>query len=138
VSSTSKIQYDPKLTVKQNAKNNGVSEAGIRYYIKVNAIDRWYDRKKEMIGKCRKYLKKHPSATKTELHKELGYAVSWLRQNWQYISTNAELKESNKEKQEKRNQRYLTLLSNIPIDVIKQYLEEKESKPVKDKQAILL
>ena len=87
-----------------------------------------------MIEKCRKYFKKHPSATKTELHKELGYAVSWVRQNWQYITTDTELKESNKEKQEKRNERYLTLLSNIPIDVIKQYLEEKESKPVKDKQ----
>ena len=132
MSRESKIQYNPSLSVKQNAKKNGVSEAGIRYYIKVNAIDRWYDRKKEMIDKCRKYIKKHPLATKTELHKELGYAVSWLRQNWQYITTNTELKESNKEKQEKRNQRYTTLLSNIPIDAIKEYLEASNSNQDKE------
>ena len=36
----SKIQYNPSLSVAQNAKRNSVSEAAIRYYIKVNNIDR--------------------------------------------------------------------------------------------------
>mgnify|MGYP007037165519 CR=1 FL=1 len=37
----SKIQYNPSLSVEENAKRNNVTEAAIRYYIKVNNIDRF-------------------------------------------------------------------------------------------------
>ena len=40
----SKIIYNPKHSIKKNAKDNGVSEDAIRNYIKVNGIDRSYER----------------------------------------------------------------------------------------------
>lgn len=91
MSKNSKIQYNPSLTVKENAKSNGVTEAAIRYYIKVNHLDRRFDRKQNIIDDCRKYLKKHPSATKTELHKKTGHSLSTIYQYWEYISTEKEL-----------------------------------------------
>ena len=62
----SKITYYPTLSVKENAKKNGVSEAAVRYFIKTNNLDRRYERKLNIIAECRKYIKKHPKATKTE------------------------------------------------------------------------
>ena len=87
----SKITYYPTLSVKENAKKNGVSEAAIRYYIKTNNLDRRYERKLNIIAECRKYLKKKPKATKTDLHNKLGYAVSTIREYWEYITTEKEL-----------------------------------------------
>ena len=78
----SKIQYNPTLSVKDNAKRNGVSEAAIRYYIKVNNIDRRFDRTQNLIADCRKYLKKHPNATKAELHEKTGHSLSTIRRYW--------------------------------------------------------
>lgn len=81
----SKIQYNPSLTVKENAKRNGVSQAAIRYYIKVRGIDRALDRKLNIIQDCRKYLKKHPKATKKELHQETRHSLSTIYEYWDYI-----------------------------------------------------
>ena len=78
----SKIQYNPSLSVAQNAKRNSVSEAAIRYYIKVNNIDRRFDRTQNLIADCRKYLKKHPNATKAELHEKTGHSLSTIRRYW--------------------------------------------------------
>lgn len=87
----SKITYYPTLSVKENARKNGVSEAAIRYYIKTNNLDRRFERKLNIIAECRKYIKKHPKATKTDLHNKLGYAVSTIREYWEYITTEKEL-----------------------------------------------
>ena len=62
----SKIQYNPSLSVAQNAKRNDVTEAAIRYYIKVNNIDRRFDRTQNLIADCRKYLKKTPLKIRKE------------------------------------------------------------------------
>ena len=78
----SKIQYNPTLSVKDNAKRNGVSEAAIRYYIKVNNIDRRFDRTQNLIADCRKYLKEHPNATRAELAKETGHGINTIRRYW--------------------------------------------------------
>lgn len=98
----SKIQYNPSLTVKENAKKNGVSEAAIRYHIKVNHLDRRYDKKRNIIEDCRKYLKKHPEATRTELQKKTGHSLSTIRQYWDYISTEKELIDFDRNKAQKR------------------------------------
>ena len=87
----SKIQYYPSLSIKENAKKNHVTEAAIRYFIKVNNIDRRYERKQNLIDSCRKYLKKHPHATRTELSKKTGHSLSTLRQYWEYIISEKEL-----------------------------------------------
>jgi ADP-ribosylglycohydrolase/predicted NAD-dependent protein-ADP-ribosyltransferase YbiA (DUF1768 family) len=78
----SKIQYNPTLSVKDNAKRNGVSEAAIRYYIKVNNIDRRFDRTQNLIADCRNYLKEHPNATRAELAKETGHGINTIRRYW--------------------------------------------------------
>ena len=78
----SKIQYNPTLSVKDNAKRNGVSEAAIRYYIKVNNIDRRFDRTQNLIADCKNYLKEHPNATRAELAKETGHGINTIRRYW--------------------------------------------------------
>ena len=58
------IKYNPKLSIKQNAKLNGLSgesgEERIRYYIRANGIDRRHAKKVVIVNAIRKYLKKHP------------------------------------------------------------------------------
>ena len=103
----SKIQYNPSLSVAQNAKRNGVSEAAIRYYIKVNNIDRRFDRTQNLIADCRKYLKKHPNATKTELHEKTGHSLSTIRIYWEHITTEKELTNFDNKKKQKRQLRQL-------------------------------
>lgn len=103
----SKIQYNPSLSVAQNAKRNGVSEAAIRYYIKVNSIDRRFDRTQNLIADCRKYLKKHPNATKTELHQKTGHSLSTIRIYWEHITTEKELMNFDNKKKQKRQLRQL-------------------------------
>lgn len=98
----SKIQYNPSLSVKENATKNGVTEAAIRYYIKINHLDRRYDKKINIIEDCRKFLKKHPNATRTELQKKTGHSLSTIRQYWDYISTEKELIDFDSQKAQKR------------------------------------
>lgn len=126
MSRESKIQYNPSLSVKQNAKKNGVSEAGIRYYIQANGIDRRYEQKSKVVNACKRYLKKHPGATKNEIHRELGYAVSTIRGYWDYITGKKEL-EHNQAKQQKQSSKYESILSNIPLNEIHQYLNNSNS-----------
>ena len=78
----SKIQYNPSLSVAQNAKRNNVTEAAIRYYIKVNNIDRRFDRTQNLIADCKNYLKEHPNATRAELAKETGHGINTIRRYW--------------------------------------------------------
>lgn len=103
----SKIQYNPSLSVKENAKRNDVTEAAIRYYIKVNNIDRRFDRTQNLIADCRKYLKKHPNATKTELHEKTGHSLSTIRMYWEHITTEKELTNFDSQKKQKRQLRQL-------------------------------
>lgn len=103
----SKIQYNPLLSVAQNAKRNNVTEAAIRYYIKVNNIDRRFDRTQNLIADCRKYLKKHPNATKAELHEKTGHSLSTIRIYWEHITTEKELTNFDSQKKQKRQLRQL-------------------------------
>lgn len=105
MSRESRIQYNPALSVKENATKNGVSEAAIRYYIKVNDVDRRYDRKQNVIEDCRKYLKKHPKATWDEVQKNTGHSLSTIRKYREYITTEKELIDFDSEKAKKRQLR---------------------------------
>ena len=78
----SKIEYDPTKTVEQNAKKNGVSIEGIRYYIKSMGIDRRYERKTNIVEKIKDYLKKNPDATKNEVSEKLKLSINTVRQYW--------------------------------------------------------
>ena len=79
MSRESRIQYNPALSVKENAKRNGVSDAAIRAFLKTHCIDRRHDRKQNIIEDCRKYLKKHPNATWDEVQKKTGHSLSTIR-----------------------------------------------------------
>ena len=99
------IQYNPALSIKENATRNGVSEATIRYHIKVNAIDRRFDRKQNVIEDCRKYLKKHPKATWNELQEKTGHSLTTMRKYREFITTEKELTVFDNEKAKKRQLR---------------------------------
>ena len=84
---TSGITYYPSLSVKDNAKKNGVTEAAIRYYIKVNHIDRRAEEKARIIADCRKYYAYHPKASKSKMAMDTKYGLSTIRKYWDYITT---------------------------------------------------
>lgn len=129
----SKIQYNPALTVKENAKLNGVSLAAVRWHIKENHLDRRSERTQNLIADCREYLRKHPKATKTELHKKTGYSLSTIRIHWDYISgekewTNfdSEKVEKNLKKKQDTEKRQKAYLDKLPIEFIRDYLKNRE------------
>ncbi|MCR5463180.1 MAG: NADAR family protein [Bacteroidales bacterium] len=133
MSRESKIQYNPALSVKENAKRNGVSDAAIRYYIKVNGIDRRFDRKQNVIDDCRKYLKKHPKATWKEISEKTGHTEKTIRQYREYITTEKELVDFDNEKAKKRQEReaeakqkVYDFLNGIPKEEILEYLAKRE------------
>ena len=97
--------YNPAISVEENAKRNGVSVASIRNYIKVHNLDRRHERKQNIIAACKKYLKKHPKATREELHQNTGYSLTTIRQYWEYITTEKELTDFNNNKTQKRSLR---------------------------------
>ena len=129
----SKIKYNPALTVKENAKLNGVSLAAVRWHIKENHLDRRSERTQNLIADCRGYLRKHPKATKTELHKKTGYSLSTIRIHWDYISgekewTNfdSEKVEKNLKKKQDTEKRQKAYLDKLPIEFIRDYLKNRE------------
>ncbi len=74
-----KFQYDPNLSVKENAVKCGVSEAAIRKYIKVNNIDRRLDAKIALSRKINDFAKKHPNMTLNEMSKLLGVSINTIK-----------------------------------------------------------
>lgn len=129
------IQYNPALSVKENAKKNHVSETSIRNYIQKHELDRRYDRKQNLIADCKKYLKKHPNASRNELQRETGHSLSTIRKYWKYISTEETLIDFNKEKvkkyhiqQEEAKEKQFAYLDTIPKEVILEYLAKRDER----------
>lgn len=98
----SKIQYNPSLSVEENARKNSVTPAAVRYYIKTNLLDRRYERKLNIIEDCRKYLNNHPEATRAEISKKTGHSLSTIRKYWQFITTEEELTDFDRNKTKKK------------------------------------
>ena len=98
----SKIIYNPNLSVEENAKNNSVSTAAIRYYIKSNHIDRRAEEKVKIISACRKYLTSHPKASKSEVARETKYGLSSVRKYWEYIASDKEFVDFDRNKAKER------------------------------------
>ena len=126
----STIQYNPALSVKENAQKNGVTESAIRYYIKVNSLDRRFDRKQNLIEACRKILKKHPNTTKTELHRKTGYSLTTIRQYWRYIIDENELTDFDSNKTNKRQLRQLNNFyathPSCTVDILREEVFDKK------------
>ena len=79
------ILYNPELSVKENAKANGVSEANIRYYIKKNGIDRRADEKVRRIELCRNYYKRHKTSNIHQVAQATEISYFFIKQHWNYI-----------------------------------------------------
>lgn len=75
----SRITYNPKLSVVENAKKCGVSVAAIRYYIKTRGIDRRYEGKVKVLEGMKAYLAEHPNATRAELQRATGHGINTVR-----------------------------------------------------------
>lgn len=133
MSRESRIQYNPSLSVKENAKQNGVTPAAIRYYIKVNGIDRRTERKQNVIDDCREYLRKHKKATWDEVQRKTGHSLSTIRKYRALILGGEELTDFDSEKSKRRQERQAAVkkrqfayLDTIPKDVIVEYLAKRE------------
>lgn len=131
------IKYNPKLSIEQNAKLNGLlGDSGkerIRYYIRANGIDRRQAKKVEIVNAIRKYLKKNPNATKLGASKDLPYSINTIRNYWDLAKTNGEVeqnpnKASKRERLAKEQERKrIEFLDSLPIEYIKEYLIHRES-----------
>ena len=96
--SKSKVIYNPRLSVAENAQRNGVKEETIRFYIKSRSIDRNYERKANIVNNIRKALKLNPDATKEWVVKQTGHGINTVRKYWEVAKGN-EVLPSNFDKQ---------------------------------------
>lgn len=125
MSRESHINYNPVLSVRENAKKNGVTVAAIRYFIKTNDIDRRYDRKQGVIEDCRKFLKKHPNATWSEVQENTGHSLSTIRKYREYIVTDKELTDFDRGKEQKRQLRQRSNFYSAHPSVTQDLLREE-------------
>ena len=129
MSRKSTIVYYPNKTIKQNAKINGCTEDGIRYYIRTRGIDRRYDDRLPYIEKIRKYLKKHPDATKIGTAKALKLGINTIRKYWD-IAKGTQIAEVNKTKasiRQHREQKITDFLDSLPLEYLKLYIAKRET-----------
>lgn len=128
-----KIKYDPSLSVAENAKKCGVSVATIRYYIKTRGIDRRYEGKVKVVEGMKAYLAEHPNATRAELQRATGHGINTIRRYWDVLHGTEELptnqNKSTLREREKivSHKRHITYLDKLPIEFLKEYLEQREA-----------
>ena len=133
MSRVSKIHYNPNLSVEENAKLNGVQVSGIRTYLQAHCIDRRREAKINYINAIKKYLKENPDASKNAVSRNVivngkTISIQTVRKYWDYAKGTKRLTERNQHKIEEQYKSYSTILSRIPVDVIKKYLSDKEAK----------
>lgn len=75
----SKINYNPLLSVKENAANNNVTVAAIRSYIRTNGIDRKLDNAIVIKRRIDEVVKANPDISLRQLSAQLGYSVNTVR-----------------------------------------------------------
>ena len=90
------IEYNPSLSVSENAKANGISVDAMRYYIKKNGIDRRYEQKTAIINMIIKYRRYYPDATPNEIARRTKKSVNTIKKYWDYAEGNDFLLPSSK------------------------------------------
>lgn len=75
----SKIIYNPNLTVAQNAENNQVSVSAIRWYIRVNGIDRKRDNALIIQRAIQKLNKENPNLSIAEIANCLNISINTVK-----------------------------------------------------------
>lgn len=87
----SRIKYNPRHSISKNARDNGVSEDAIRYYIKSRGIDRNQERKVLIVSDIRNHLKKNPGASKEDVARKTKHSVATVRKYWNVAKGTDEL-----------------------------------------------
>ena len=129
----SKIKYNPALSVADNAKQNGVSEDAIRYYIRTRGVDRRYAEKIKVLKSMQDYLDEHPNATKAEVARQSGRGINTVVRYWDILQGRTRL-EPNARKNNLHeqtitalNKRQIAYLDKLPIEFIREYLLQREA-----------
>ncbi|HIR37591.1 MAG TPA: winged helix-turn-helix domain-containing protein [Candidatus Limisoma gallistercoris] len=91
----SKINYNPFLSVKENAANNNVTVAAIRSYIRTNGIDRKLDNAIAIKRRIDEVVKANSDISLRQLSAQLGYSVNTVRK---YLAQNVCVSNSDKTK----------------------------------------
>lgn len=89
--SKSKFRYNPSLSIKDNARKNGCSEATVRKYIFKNGIDRRYERKASIITEIRKLIKVTPSITISEIATKTHHSINTIKFYYDFATGKKEL-----------------------------------------------
>ena len=93
------IKYNPKLSIKKNAKLNECSESAIRKFIHKNSIDRRFDRKVALVMELRKLYTNGMSAYSLALKAKK--SINTINKYWEYIISEKELSDFDTEKEQK-------------------------------------
>jgi DNA-binding transcriptional MerR regulator len=75
----SRINYNPSLSIKQNADRCGVTEAAIRKYINEQGIDRRYDEQVKRYNAVKVYVQSHKDAKPSEVAKALNMSLNTVK-----------------------------------------------------------
>ena len=70
------MEYNPELSVKEIAKQNGVSESTVRKYIADNKIDRRFEKKLKKFNAVKALQKEHPTWSARTIAKKLKLSPS--------------------------------------------------------------
>lgn len=92
----SKITYHPQLSIAENARLNQCSESNIRYYIQAHNINREVERITQLIKDCRRLYEDGMSAYR--LAKITGYSINTVKKYWDYITTEKDVSNFNRNK----------------------------------------
>lgn len=71
--------YDPTLSVEENAANNNVTTAAIRSYIQARGIDRAIDKQIQLYNKVKEYALQHPKEKAPQIAITLGLTANTVR-----------------------------------------------------------
>lgn len=71
--------YDPTLSVEENAANNNVTTAAIRSYIQARGIDRTTDKQLYLYNKVKKYAELHPKDKAPQIAIALNLSANTVR-----------------------------------------------------------
>ena len=133
MSKESSIKYNPALSVADNAKQNGVSEDAIRYYIRTRGVDRRYAEKMKVLKSMQDYLNEHPNATKAEVARQSGRGINTVVRYWDILQgrtrlePNARKTETHEQTITALNKRQIAYLDKLPVEFIREYLLQREA-----------
>ena len=118
------ILYNPDISIKDNAKANGVSEATIRNYIKINGIDRRADEKLRKINICKRFYNRNRDANKHTISKKTEISYSFIKEYWEYIigEKSFDIFDKNKSKKRKsiEDEKYFIPHISVVRDILRE------------------